>query len=272
MANTSLLGTAWSARLLFNLYNTLQFGNIVNTEYEGDAANSAAVRINSLGAITVGDYTASIGVGTPEDLVSTSQDLLIDQHKFFNFKVEDLTKIQTNIGVVDAAMADAALQLSNAIDAYIGGKYTELSAINGTGSLALTSSNAAYDFIVDTAVALDEAKVPKGNRFIVCPAFVGGMLSKDTRYVWKSDVMTTGIAPAIRIADMEVYFSNNVAVVNSVYKVIAGDKRAIAYVGALRNMEAARSTTHFADVVRGQVVFGAKVVKPAALVLTNITK
>lgn len=266
MATTSLLNTVWSSRFLFNLQNDLVFGNIVSADYEGDAANASIVKINSLGKVTTSAYTGSISV---QELASTSQDLAIDQRDYFAFSVDDLLKAQSKNAIVEEAMSTAAYATIEAVDKFIAGKYTEVT--HGTGSITIDAASEAYDFIVDTAVKLSEQGVSKANRFIVLPEFVGGMVAKDSRWTLIPGVLMGGVQ-GYKVAGMDVYFSNNVCKVDANYKVIAGDKKAIAYVGALKTIEAYRPEGSFADAVKGQFVYGGKVINAGALCVQNISK
>ena len=58
MAITTFIPELWSARLLYALDNAHVATNLVNRNYEGVIANQGdTVHINSIGAVTVKDYT-----------------------------------------------------------------------------------------------------------------------------------------------------------------------------------------------------------------------
>ena len=64
MAVTTFIPELWSARLLYALEKSHVATNLVNRNYEGVIANQGdTVHINSIGAITVKDYTKTIAAG-----------------------------------------------------------------------------------------------------------------------------------------------------------------------------------------------------------------
>src|SRR5688572_31340497 len=97
MSLENFIPEVWSARLLVNLYNTLVYGNprLINTDYEGESRNMGdTVRINSIGAVTVGDYTKNTDMAAPQTLSDAQTTLTITQQKYFNFQVDDIDKFQ----------------------------------------------------------------------------------------------------------------------------------------------------------------------------------
>lgn len=63
MAITNFIPTIWSARLLHNLQKSLVFGQtgVINRDYEGEIkAYGDTVKINGIGAVTIGDYTKTL--------------------------------------------------------------------------------------------------------------------------------------------------------------------------------------------------------------------
>ena len=75
MATDNFIPELWSGQLLVNLKNTLVFGSeaIANRNYTGDIANYGdTVHINSIGAVTVTDYSKNTDHAVPETLSSCS--------------------------------------------------------------------------------------------------------------------------------------------------------------------------------------------------------
>ena len=107
MALQDFIPKLWSARLLANLDKKLVFRNAVNTDYEGEITRFGdSVVINQMGAVTIKDYTGA-DIAAPDDVTGATQTLLIDQAKYFNFKVKDITKAQANVDLVDEEIGRA---------------------------------------------------------------------------------------------------------------------------------------------------------------------
>lgn len=275
MAITNFIPTIWSARLNESLKKALVFGNIVNTDYEGEiTGQGSSVKINTIGAVTIGTYDKSTGAGDPEELNSAQTTLTVDQAKFFNFKVEDIDKAQANVNLLEGGMKEAAYGLADVMDQYIAGLYTEVKAGNTIGddtTPIVPTATDAYDYLVDLGVILSENNVPKSDRFVVVPEFFYGLLQKDARFTKDPSVLATGYIGDV--AGMKVYTSNNVAnTAGAKYKVVAGHKSAISFAQQIDSVEAYRPEKSFSDAIKGLQLYGAKVVKPEALAVMTVNK
>lgn len=273
MAYTSLARSVWSARLNYNLMNSLVYGKLTNSDYEGDAANASVVKINNISAITVAPYVHGTGLSDPSNVDTTSIDLTLDQNQSFNFMVGDITKATTNINTVDGAMENAAYAIANAIDSYVAGLYTGVDSGNFLGTDIAPETIGigaeeykAYDFIVDLGTILNKANVPFAGRFVIVPPDVLGLLAKDARFTSSPEVRANGIVEGQLISGMQVHMSNNCPNTDGdLNKIIAGSSKAIAFATALKEMESYRPDKFFADAVRGLQVYGAKLLNPKAL-------
>ncbi|WML44083.1 P22 phage major capsid protein family protein [Neobacillus sp. PS3-40] len=274
MSVQNFIPTVWSAKLNESLKKSLVFGNVVNSDYQGDVKFGNTVKINTIGAITIGDYDKSTGTGDPQELNSSQTTLLIDQQKFFNFKVEDIDKAQSNVGLLSGAMVEAGFGLADEADQYIANFYTEVVAGNTIGSDAtpvVPTKDNAYDYLVDLGVKLSEANAPKSDRFVVVPEFYYGLLQKDARFTKDPAVLATGYIGNVN--GMTVYTSNNVAnTAGAKYKIMAGHKSAISFASQIDSVEAYRPEKSFSDAMKGLQVYGAKVIKPSALAVLTVNK
>jgi hypothetical protein len=271
MAYTSLDKSIWSERFIYGLENSLVFKNAVNTDWEGDAAKSSTVKINTIGAVTIGDYAgSSISI---EDVTSTSQDLAIDQKKYFNFKVEDFTKYQYSTSLIDSVMGRAAYAIANTVDGFISQKIVTGSAISSSASILsigtpaeTAASSSAYDMLVTANTKLHVANTPNdGTRFVVIsPSFLG-KLQKDSRWNTHFQVLSNGFVDGNKVAGLNIYVSNNVPTLSGGEYILAGHKSSVAFAYGLQTIEAYRPDLYFADAVKGLFVYGAKVVQGASL-------
>lgn len=271
MTIKNFIPTIWSARLLANLDKKLVYGNVVNRDYEGEISGLGdRVKINQIGPIAIKDYLTGDGaakkLADPEEVTSTQQELVIDQAKYFNFKVDDIDAAQANVGLVDKAMDRASYAIGDVIDQHIASFVKDAGVKVGTSSTPIDVDIAnAYDQLVDLAVALDENNVTRAGRFAIIPAWYLGMLSKDPRFTKDFKVLENGVIDGADVAGFNLRMSNNVPVTAKKYSILAGTEQAISYAGQITNIEPYRPEKTFADAVKGLFVYGAKVVEPKAL-------
>ncbi|AOK91365.1 P22 phage major capsid protein family protein [Paenibacillus polymyxa] len=275
MSVQNFIPTIWSARLNESLKKNLVYGNVVNTDYEGEIkGQGSTVKINSIGAITIGNYDKVAGIGNPQELDAMQKTLVIDQAKYFNFQVDDVDAAQANVNLLDGGIVEASYGLANVVDQYLAGFYTEVKAENTIGNDTtpiIPTSSKAYDLLIDLGVLLDENNVPESERFVVVPAWYYGLLLKDARFTKDPNIIRTGYVGDID--GMTVYKSNNVPnTTGAKYKLIAGHKSAISFAGQVDSVEAFRPEKQFSDAVKGLQVFGAKCIKPEALAVLTANK
>ncbi|AIQ11337.1 P22 phage major capsid protein family protein [Paenibacillus durus] len=275
MSVQNFIPTIWSARLNESFKKNLVYGNIVNTDYEGEIkGQGSTVKINSIGAVTIGTYDKAAGIGNPQELDSSQTNLIIDQAKYFNFSVNDIDAAQANVNLLDGGIVEAAYGLADVVDQYIAGFYTEVKAENviGTAATPVTPAvNSAYDYLVDLGVILDENDVPETDRFLVIPPWYYGLLLKDPRFTKDAAVIRTGYVGDID--NMRVYKSNNVPISSSTkYHIMAGHKSAISFAGQVDSVEAFRPEKQFSDAIKGLQVFGAKCIKPEGLAVLTASR
>ncbi|ALP36044.1 P22 coat protein - protein 5 domain protein [Paenibacillus sp. IHB B 3084] len=275
MSVQNFIPTIWSARLNESLKKNLVYGNVVNTDYEGEIqGQGSTVKINSIGAITIGNYDKVAGIGNPQELDATQKTLVIDQAKYFNFQVDDVDAAQANVNLLDGGIVEASYGLANVVDQYLAGFYTEVKAENAIGNdttPVIPTKDTAYDLLIDLGVMMDENNVPETERFVVVPAWYYGLLLKDARFTKDPNIIRTGYVGDID--GMTVYKSNNVPNTGGAkYKIIAGHKSAISFAGQVDSVEAFRPEKQFSDAVKGLQVFGAKCIKPEALAVLTANK
>lgn len=280
MAVKNFIPEIWSSRLLKHLDMNLVFKSLVNTDYEGEIKNYGdTVRVNQIGNITVENWAKTHNV-VPQDLDSTQAILTIDQARYFAFQVYDVDAAQANVNLMDAAMERAAYSLAKDIDTFIAGKYKEagIKLDNGytvVSGEASTGEITAYDLIVEISSKFDEKNVPDSGRWLVIPPWFHAMLLKSDEYKMAvENYKTTGVIP--RVAGIQILKSNNLQTKtesNTLYHyLMGGTNMAISFAMQVQTTEAMRSASNFADVVRGLVLYGAKVFYPESLVSVRVKK
>ena len=281
MAVTTFIPELWSARLLYALEKSHVATNLVNRNYEGVIANQGdTVHINSIGAITVKDYTRNSNIADPEILTTADQTLEIDQAKYFNFQVDDVDKAQISGDIIDTAMGRSAYALADVSDAFllktIASGAASANKIGAKATLtALTASN-VYENIVKMRTLLDKSNVPTTGRTIVVPPEVYALLLLDDRFAKSgSDSGQNALLNGMvgRVAGFDVFMSNNCVSGtdggsgSTPYFVITAQvAAATTYAEQIIKTEAYHMEKRFADAVKGLHVYGAKVTDGSQIV------
>jgi N4-gp56 family major capsid protein len=269
MAITNMIPQIWSARLLLALEKSLVFGQsgVINTDFEGDIrADGDRVHIHAFNDLTIGTYTKNSTTISYELLTDARQTLLIDQSKYFAFKVDDVDEAQMRPKIVDAATSRAGYQLAEVADRYLAGLYTGIT--NFTATSAATSAN-IYQKLVETAVKLDELNVPSAGRFAVVPPWVAGLLLQNATFLAASAASALNGAIG-QVAGMSILVSNNVPTSGTapvVSHIVAGHPMGWTFAQQIADVEGIRLEGSFADGVRGLHLYGAKVIQPVAPIL-----
>lgn len=290
MAIDNFVPEIWSAELLVALRDRLVYGNLCNTDYEGEiAAAGDTVRVNTIGDPTVAAYTPWSTSLTYAQLSDTEQTMVIDESDYFAFAVEDIEKAQALPGAVEQATRNAAVKMAEAIEDHIAD--TMYAAVNATGndfgaytadrsdSAAGTETSATqgspYNLLVGLRTILERDNVPGDGRWAVVPPEVYALLLLDPRFIDASKSSDSGALRngfVGRAAGFNVFESNRTPdPTASTYAVIAGHSMATTFASQLREVEAIRLESAFKDGVRGLQLYDAKVFRPECLALASVT-
>lgn len=224
----AFIPTVWSAKLNAKFYKASVYGEIANTDWQGEISNMGdKVIINTAPTITVSPYTVGTNltyqVPTPE-----VQELLVDKGFYFAFQINDVLEYQAKPNLMDMFAEDAAEQMRIAIDSTVlYNTFTQAAPANkgatagvnsgsydlGTDAapVALTASNVVQK-VLELASVLDEQNVPDNDRWLVIdPATRALLFQSDLAKVY---VTGDGSSPVrngkIGMIDrFTVYVSNN---------------------------------------------------------------
>jgi len=283
MGVENFIPTIWSAKLYVRLRKALVAASIVNNDYEGEITSYGdTVKINEIGPVTVSDY-AKYGTLTWQTLDSAQKELKIDQAKSFSFKIDDIDRAQTNPKLMNGAMDEAAYAIKDTIDQFILGKYSDAGITNTTymGSSAAPISVSSGNVIYTLSFAgryLTENNVPEDNRFMIIPpwlhqklllAEVGGISADAVPKDFGGGILTSGyVGTAL---GFKLLLSNNVQnSASTVSAVLALNRSAISFASQIVQTKAVDLQDSFGQGVKGLYVYGAKVVRPNALVCLNL--
>lgn len=280
----------WSGKLIENFYDATVLAAISNTDYEGEIRQYGdTVNIRTTPEITIRDYVKGQTL-TVENPDKPKIQLVIDKGEYFACVEDDVDKVQSDINLMDTWTKDASERMKIKIDQRVltdilpgiaatnkGATAGEQSAsfnLGTTGSpLTVTkdgasSTTSVVDLLVDLGTVLDEANAPEGDRFVVIPAKMAGLIKKSEL----KDASLTGDSMSIvrngrlgMVDRFTIYVSHNLNVSSGKYSIIAGHKMGFTFASQMTNMETIRSESTFGNIVRGLQVYGYKVVKGEAL-------
>ena len=264
----------WAATLLENLNDAHVAVNLCNRNYEGDISQSGdTVRITSIGRVTIDNYVKNSTSISPETLDDSQQVLTIDQAKYFAFQVDDVDarQVRDDGALMDVAMRDAAWGLGDAADtSVLAAMQSQGATGNALGALTIGTGNVdAYENIVDLAVKLDEANVPRQGRWCIIPPWYHGWLQKNANFVSygtqaNREDLENGIIGAA--AGMRIVVSNNLPSASTGRNyVIAGHEMGVTYAEQINSVEAYRQESAFSDAVKGLHLYGYKITRPYVL-------
>lgn len=267
MSVASFIPQIWSARLVDALEKSHVATNFVNKDYEGLITGQGdTVKINSLGAIAVKNYTKNTDIADPDDLNTVPATLTISQAKYFNFQVDDIDKVQANGDLVDKAMSNASYELADVADKYLFGVIASgADSANKLAQTALTAQN-IYEKIVALRTLMDKANIPTAGRKLAIPPEAYALLLQDSRFVagggsQAEATVRNGLVG--QVAGFTVFETNNLPVSKvedaDVYSIIATVDSATTFAEQIVETEAYRMEKRFADGVKGLHVYGASV-------------
>lgn len=281
MSTNKFIPQVWSAKILDALDKELVYANLFNRDYEGEITEAGdTVHIAQIGDVTIKDYTPGTAIADPDEVTATDQTLVIDQSKYFNISVDDVDAAQSKVSLLDAATTRAGYGFSDVADGYLGKLLaTSGTAVSGLGTdaepLAVTKEN-AYEVLVKLKTALDKANLPKQERKVVVPPEFEGFMLLDSRFTAvgldASDQRLTE-GTVYKAAGFEVLVSNNAPTVDKVngFKVVATSPVQGTFAQQVLKTEAYRPEHHFSDAVKGLHVYGAKVLRPAAVAVATVS-
>src|SRR5215216_188475 len=273
MAITNMLPSIWSARILAKLEKALVYAQpaTVRRDFEGEIrADGDRVHFHSFNDLTIGTYTKDSTTISYENLTDARVTLLIDQSKYFAFRVDDINAAQMRPQIIDAAADRAAYQLAQTADAYVASLYTGASASNPDNIIEVTQATAAnvYSKFVGLAQRMDENNLPADGRYAVIPPWILALLRQDNTFVTQAQPSVVLNGQVGQIAGINLLVSNNVVITGAPaddYHIQAGVANAIGYAEQILNVEGLRLEGSFADGVRGLHLYGAKVLQPELL-------
>ena len=265
MAVANFIQTIWSRDIQKDLELKCKLVDNCLRSYEGDCKYARTVKILGVGEPTISVYDKGKGI-TPEQMSDKGQELTIDQARAFAFMVDDIDTAQSVPGLREEYQRKAVHGLAVERDTFVANLIK--GATNVTTATALTQE-AVKEAIDAAIVALRERNFDEDGVIEITPAvynvFKNCLITLSTdnpEYIKKGKV---GVYDGF-----DVIMSNNMAKDSThAYCDIRG-KKAVAFAGQINEVEALRSDTFFADIVRGLDTFGSKVIDEARIQVIKV--
>jgi len=296
----SFIPALWSGKLAQKFYAATVFGEIANTDWQGDISGIGdTVIINTIPTITINNY--SIGQNLAYEIPAPSTlTLTINKGKYFGVNVNNVLELQAKPKLMDVFTNDASMQMKIAIDQdVLKGTFNQGAATNqgatagkisasfnlgtDTAPVTLAAANILQSITALSSV-LDEANVPETDRWLV--------LSPTERQI----LMQSNLAQAQFMGDpssilrngkigmidrFTVYVSNLLprAAANQDWSggasagtakrhaIMAGHKSAISFASQIAKVESLQNPNDFGTLIRGLNVYGYGVTQKDGLAL-----
>lgn len=261
----------WSKKLNQMLEKNCVMMQCVNKNWEGEISQQGdTVKIITPADVTVSTLTSDNITYT--SLAPKSQDLVIDQKKFFAFKIDDVAKVQSNMDIMEAHLVNAKKAIEEVQDSYLLAMHTDVTESNTVGSESLPitlDKSTIYEHFVKLSLALKNSDaVHAGVRpWVVINPNIESYLLQSPEFIKAYNVADETLRDGAigRIAGMDVLVSTNLTDIDNKYYVLAGTNDAITFASQLAKIESLRDKDSFSDLVRGLYLYGAKTVQPKAL-------
>lgn len=275
MAITKAIPALWSAAILdgFQRVNTWQ-NLIMDLSNELPEGNTLKMVTVSSG-VTVGDYSGA-NINPPEEMTDVALDLLIDQKKYFNIRVDDVDKAQAKPDMLRFFSLQASRAISKTFDMWA---YSVFTASFGSASkMAITVPIAdpvtdamAKALVVDLnsiITKMQKANWPMEAVFMVLNAQSAEVL----RHFFIMNGVGSGVgADAVVLSGIIGRFFGMSVVVDvnipdgsgtGSNHIVFGTSDCMSYVRQIAQVEFYRPELLFSDAIKGLYVYGGVLTHP----------
>jgi len=277
----------YAQKTLIKFYLTTVFGEIANTDYEGEITKMGdSVIIRTVPDVVIRDYVRGqdLNYDTPD---GAAIELDINKAKYFALKIDSIDKLQNDINMMDKWSEDGGKQMAIVIDRdLLSNVYLDADPLNqgatagavsnsfnlGTAGAPLTLTSATVlDILMDAEAVLSEQNVPEDEeRWAVLPTWMCNLLQKSelrradgAGAATNQDTLRNGKIG--KIGQFTIYRSNNVYVSGGNSYIPFGHKTAVTFASQIVDTETLPHPTAFGTIMRSLNVYGYKTVKKPAL-------
>lgn len=283
----------WSGKLATKFYKSTCMTEIFNSDWAGEIKDQGdKVIIRTIPNIQISNYLKGMTLASQVPEGGTIE-LLIDKGKYFQFVLDDVDAVQSDVKLMDMFSTDASQQMKIAIEVEVfdqvvakllasaaaagnsGATAGALSSnlnLGATGApIAITAAN-ALDKIVDVGQAMDERNLAESGRWMVIPPWMAAQIKKSDL----KDASLAGDSTSIirngrlgMIDRFTLYVNNNLKFTagasDDAHHILAGTRDSVCFASQFTKMESLRAQTTFGNIVRGLQVYGFEATQPEAL-------
>lgn len=272
MAVNSFIPEVWTAKLLQSLKAKCVSEAGVNHDYEGEVMGAGSVKINTIGKVTLRDYTGAEIVY--DDMSTTDQTLNIDREKVWALQLDDVDSAQVKnsgelmLKAIDEASNEVVADRDKAnFKAMSDGAGVVIG--DDTTPVSVTTPAEAKALVLKMKTKADKANVPTEGRVLFAGPELENQLLADTTINLATPTANDSLRAGYigKLYGIELYSSNNMPVTASDNAVaILTHKKFTTEAVQLNKTEALRSEKSFKDLVRGLCVSGRKVIMPEGVI------
>ena len=282
---TQFQQTIWSKSILRSLEKITSLRNHCNFQYEKDSENAKEVKILSVNRPTIRTYVPGTAL-VRESAADSSQLMLLNQYRYFNFEVEDIVKAQSVPGLMEALTDEAGKGLALEGDMYVAAVVKDgvengvvvneadqtKEMIAASEEITLTTSN-AMSSVEDGFATLygNDCKVSDTFYLEVAPKVFTTYRQQLTELSTNNpEILKKGAVGKVNNAF--VCIENCLPESDTAYYNILRTDKAIAFAEQIDKVEKYRPEDAFTDAVKGLYVFGAKIVRPKEIYVMKTKK
>lgn len=204
--SANFIAEKWSTDIMRATEANLVLAKLVHDYSSMVKDNGDTIHVPNLSNLIANDKVAGADVSFQAP-TETKIDISINKHKEASFKLEDITKVQSNVDLNAEYTGKAGYALAKAIDSDLAALAAGLSQTKGTYNTAITT-----DVILDSIELLDDADVPAENRYFVMKPGTKRDIIDITTYV-SNDFVSGKPVESGKIGSLyglETYISTNV--------------------------------------------------------------
>ena len=272
---TNFQQTIWSKSILRSLEKITSLRNHCDFQYEKDSHNAKEVKILSVNRPTIRTYVPGEAL-VRESAADSSQILMLNQYRYFNFEVEDIVKAQSVPGLMEALTDEAGKGLAEEGDKYVATVIKAAADANeiavSSTEIALTASN-AMSSVEDgfTVLYQNDCKVSDTFYLELAPkAFTTYRQQLTELSTNNPELLKKGAVGKINNA--LVCIENLLPESTTAHYNVLRTNKAIAFAEQIDKVEKYRPEDAFTDAVKGLYVFGAKIVRPKEIYVMKTKK
>jgi len=282
---TQFQQTIWRKSILRSLEKITSLRNHCNFQYEKDSENAKEVKILSVNRPTIRTYVPGTAL-VRESAADSSQLMLLNQYRYFNFEVEDIVKAQSVPGLMEALTDEAGKGLALEGDMYVAAVVKDgvengvvvneadqtKEMIAASEEITLTTSN-AMSSVEDGFATLygNDCKVSDTFYLEVAPKVFTTYRQQLTELSTNNpEILKKGAVGKVNNAF--VCIENCLPESDTAYYNILRTDKAIAFAEQIDKVEKYRPEDAFTDAVKGQYVFCAKIVHPKEIYVMKTKK